>query len=61
MHRDVVACSRSNAWQIRVPSASAGKGKLPPGRVLARIQLIDAPAIHESSGQRPPRATAGLG
>jgi hypothetical protein len=29
--------------------------------VLARMQLIDAPAIRESSSQRPPRATAGLG
>ena len=37
------------------------QGQVPAGRVPARIQPIDAPAIHERSSQRPPRATAALG
>ena len=43
------------------PCSLRVQGQVRAGRVLARIQLIDAPVIHERIIQRPPRATAGLG
>jgi len=48
-------CKRPDAW----PSLVSSRARASPRRAGAWIQLIDAPAIRESSSRRPPRATAG--
>ena len=50
-------CKRPDAWAALVSS----RARASPRRPGAWIQPIGAPAIHESSSRRPPRATAGMG